>query len=817
MRMPFSALGVEFVPSNARVRWGAAALLMLLVLVAVATVSASRWSYAAQDREHVLEGHTAGHIVGTDDLGRDRAVRVSVALLVALAGAVVASTLATLLGVGVGATAAFAPRPVGKMLMYGSDLLLTLPWLFLLMIVRSALPLNLPPEASATVTFLLLGALGWPAFARIHFARTLAVRRADWMLQARAAGITPWRAARTHVLPHLHPGVVGAVPAVHTGVHYRGGEPRHAGPGDQRAAAVVGIDAVGDEEHSDVEQHALGLLSADTAGSRFAAVGTDRFPGGSMKHLLRCFVVAACAPIVCVNAFAQHANEIAWALKSEPKTLDPALTDDQASLTVRYLTAGVLLRLNRQTLQVEPALAERYELSADGKLMTLHLRKGLQFSDGSPLTSTDVVWSLQRVLTPATAAPVAEEFGAGVTVDAPDALTVRVHLPLRVVTIAQVMDEVAIEPANRPSSGKVTSGPFTIAEYKRGESLRLARNPHYWRHDAAGHALPYLEAVRLDVLANPETNELRFLRGQYQLIESVTADDFGPLAAKAAGSVRDLGPSLNTEQMWFNEAANAPIPAYEKTWFANRGFRTAVSLALRRSDMVRIAYAGHATAANDFVSPANTFWRDAKLPPLREDHATALNALGAEGFRMQGSMLVDREGHPVKFSLLTNAGNRAREKMASLIQQDLAAIGMQVNVVTLDFPALIDRLMHTQSYEAALLGLTNVEPDPSSMENIWLSSSPNHQFNPGEKTPATAWESEIDKLMKAQSQAASAAERKRDVDRVQEIVAEQQPFIYLVHPNSLYAVSPQLEGVVLTSLQPGVVSNIDAIRWKDLH
>ena len=534
-----------------------------------------------------------------------------------------------------------------------------------------------------------------------------------------------------------------------------------------------------------------------------------------MKHWFRWLAVVACVLPFAVVCMAQpKANEIAWALKSEPKTLDPALTDDQASLTVRYLTAGVLLRLNRQTLQVEPALAERYEVSADGKLMTLHLRRGLQFSDGSALTSADALWSLQRVLTPSVQAPVAEEFGAGVTVDAPDALTVRVHLPQRVVTLAKVMDEVAIEPANRPSSGKVTSGPFTISEYKRGESLHLVRNPHYWRHDAAGHALPYLAGVRLDILTNPETNELRFLRGQYQLLESVTADDFQALAQKSAGSAKDLGPSLNTEQMWFNQAAGAPIPAYEKAWFASRGFRLAVSLALHRADMVRIAYDGHATPANDFISPANSLWRDAKLPALREDRTAALNALGAEGFHMQGKNLVDREGHTVSFSLLTNAGNRGREKMAALIQQDLAAVGMQVNVVTLDFPALIDRLMHTQSYEAALLGLTNVEPDPSAMENIWLSSSPNHQFNPGEKTPATPWEAEIDSLMKAQSSTANQAERKRAIDRVQELVAEQAPFIYLVHPDPLVAVSPQLEGVVLTSLQPNVVSNIDSIRWK---
>ena len=288
---------------------------------------------------------------------------------------------------------------------------------------------------------------------------------------------------------------------------------------------------------------------------------------------------------------------------------------------------------------------------------------------------------------------------------------------------------------------------------------------------------------------------------------------FGLLSAKAPGAVKDLGPTLNTEQMWFNQAAGAPLPEWEKKWFASRGFRMAMSQALKRGDMVRIAYDGHATVAGSFVSPANVVWHNAAVGPVKEDRTAALNLLGQEGFRMAAGKLLDREGHPVRFSLLTNAGNRSREKMAALIQQDLAGIGVEVNVVTLDFPALIERLMHTQNYEAALLGLSNVEPDPSTMENIWLSSSPTHQWNPGEKTPATPWEAELDKLMAVQASAANMADRKRAVDRVQEIVAEQQPFIYLVYPNALYAVSPKLEGTVLTVLQPGVVSQIEEMHW----
>ena len=152
------------------------------------------------------------------------------------------------------------------------------------------------------------------------------------------------------------------------------------------------------------------------------------------------------------------------------------------------------------------------------------------------------------------------------------------------------------------------------------------------------------------------------------------------------------------------------------------------------------------------------------------------------------------------------------DKMATLIQQDLAALGMQVTVVALDFPALIERLMHTQDYEACLLGLENVDPDPDAMMNVWLSSSPNHQWSPSEKTPATAWEAEIDREMNIETGTSQQNVRKQAVDRVQQIVADQQPFIYLVYPNVLVALSPHLAGVRPAVLEPTLVWNVDSLR-----
>ena len=122
--------------------------------------------------------------------------------------------------------------------------------------------------------------------------------------------------------------------------------------------------------------------------------------------------------------------------------------------------------------------------------------------------------------------------------------------------------------------------------------------------------------------------------------------------------------------------------------------------------------------------------------------------------------------------------------------------------------------MHSADYEAALLGLSDIQPDPNTLMNVWLSSSPNHQWNPSEKTPATPWEAEIDKAMQTQAEATDWHTRKTAIDRVQTIVAEQLPFIYLVYPNTLCAASPDLEGVRFSVLQPDLLSSVETVRWK---
>jgi peptide/nickel transport system substrate-binding protein len=263
--------------------------------------------------------------------------------------------------------------------------------------------------------------------------------------------------------------------------------------------------------------------------------------------------------------------------------------------------------------------------------------------------------------------------------------------------------------------------------------------------------------------------------------------------------------------MWFNQVAKAPLPGYKKEWFRSTTFRRAISSAINRDDLTRVVFRGHAKPAAGPFSPANKFWFNAKLTPPAYTPDGALKALQAGGFRLDKGTLKDKYNNPVIFSIITNSGNKYRERMATMIQEDLQKIGIQVNVVTLDFPSLIERVTQTFNYESILLGLTNVGLDPNEEMNVWLSSSENHQWNPQQKTPETAWEAEIDRLMRLQASTSDLKKRKEAFDRVQEIVVEQSPFIFLVNRNALSAVSSSVHGANPVILVPQTYWNMDRL------
>lgn len=507
-------------------------------------------------------------------------------------------------------------------------------------------------------------------------------------------------------------------------------------------------------------------------------------------------------------------SQLRAVLHSDPKTLDPLLVEEESGDLIRYLTHGFLLRINRRTQQPEPDAAVSWKISPGGRRLLFHLRPGLRFSDGSPVTPADVVASFRRMMDPATKSPLADAFRSGqgsLLVRAEGSAAVVLELPAPVAGVERLFDQVPVMPASQ-LTGPVGLGAFVVASRQAGSQITLARNPYYWKRDASGAPLPYLASIRFDIQSNRDVESLRLRRGEIHLASTVDSETFEQLRGNLQVRTIDIGPSYDSEMLWFNQVSKAPAPDYKKQWFRSRAFRKAISQAINRADIARLVYRGLAEPASGPYSAANKLWFNSKVQPDAYSPESAARLLASEGFNRKDGFLVDRAGNRVEFSVVTNSGNKSRARIASLIQQDLAALGIRVSIVPLDFPSLIERITRTSAYEACLLGLVNVDPDPNGQMNVWLSSGANHQWNPRQASPETPWEAELDRLMRTQATAASYKQRKAAFDRVQEIISEQVPFIYLVSKHALAAASPKLAGLEPSPLAPALLWNADRLR-----
>ncbi len=181
-----------------------AVLTMIFVTALGADVFAPA-SYATQFRETPNASPSAHFPLGTDELGRDRLSRLLYGSRISLMLAPAAALLATVIAAAAGATAGFFSGWWENAFLAATDLWLSLPWMFLLITVRAFLPLDVAPVASISITFLLLGALGWAGPARVVRAAVVATRRSEFMLQARASGSSGLRIVLVHLLPNLKP------------------------------------------------------------------------------------------------------------------------------------------------------------------------------------------------------------------------------------------------------------------------------------------------------------------------------------------------------------------------------------------------------------------------------------------------------------------------------------------------------------------------------------------------------------------------------------------------------------------------------------
>jgi peptide/nickel transport system substrate-binding protein len=536
--------------------------------------------------------------------------------------------------------------------------------------------------------------------------------------------------------------------------------------------------------------------------------------------LLALTLASACTP----GAQPTEDAVLRVAIHTEPQTWNRLLAPDRVTHVITDQLHEPLLRLNPQTQDLEPALAESWEFSRDGTRLTFHLRKGVKFSDGDPFSAEDVAFTFRALYEPSSASPLVETAqidGKPFGVELVDETTVAFVLPRRTAVVERVFDSIGILPshvleaslerktlaADTGLGAEVKSvvglGPFVLREHVPGQRIVLERNPHYWRREADGVPIPRLDGMVFEIVPDENARLLRFRSGEVDLLELLSPEAFEMLRGEGSQDreLLDLGPGLLSERLWFNLNPRAAIDESKKRWFRDVRFRRAISLILDRRAMARVVFSGLATPAEGPVSPANSFWHDASLPEAAHDPEAARKLLAEAGFvwNDEGRMR-DVEGREVGFTVLTNAGNELHARLGAFIQEDLARIGIEAPVSIIEGSSLFTRITGSLDYDACLLGITQTDPDPSAEMGLWLSRAPLHFWNPRQEKPETEWEARIDELMERQMGELDPDARRALFFEVQRIATHELPLLDLVVPHALLGVGTRVENLRATPL-----------------
>jgi peptide/nickel transport system substrate-binding protein len=510
----------------------------------------------------------------------------------------------------------------------------------------------------------------------------------------------------------------------------------------------------------------------------------------------------------------RYGGKLVTSLRSEPKTLNPVNAVDAPSHRLLALTNADLIHINRYTQGTEPALAKSWKVSSDGRRYTLQLRRGVRFSDGEPFDADDVVFTFQVLLDEKIRSPQRDLLvigGKPIAVQKIDSYTVQFETAKPDAAAERLFDSVALLPRHilekayregtldqawnltvRPDQ-IAGLGPFRLKEYVPGQRIVLGRNPYYWKVDRHENRLPYLDEVAFLIVPSEDAEVIRFQAGDTDLISALRPENFSTLAKEQSArgyELYDLGPALQYEFLFFNlnevKSESLNRIARKQKWFELINFRQAVSMAISREDIVRLVYQQRASPLWAHVTPGNKLWVNSALPRPPRSLPRARELLIGAGFSWKpDGTLTDGQGQSVEFSIATTAGNEQRAKMAVIVQDDLAQLGIQVHIVPLEFGSLMNRVFQTFDYEACLLGLVSGDADPNPEMNVWLSNGATHLWDLSRHHPDSAWQAEMDRLMEEQLMTLNYKDRKRSYDRVQQLVAEELPLICLVSPNIL--------------------------------
>lgn len=533
-------------------------------------------------------------------------------------------------------------------------------------------------------------------------------------------------------------------------------------------------------------------------------------------------------------------GQLLSSLRSEPRTFNRFVARDVPTELYSILTSSRLIRVNRATMEVEPALAEKWTVSPDHLTFTLTLRDGVTWSDGQPFTSADVLFSFQVIYDEKVNSVLASSLkidGKPLRVQAPDPRTVVVTFPhtfgpgiemldnlqlaakhkyeaaLKAGTFAQQMG-VSTAPADL-----VVIGPYMLSSYAAGQRLVFDRNPHYWKKDAAGIQLPYIDQIALEIVPDQNAELVRLQAGQIDTLQQqIRPEDIATLKPlERQGKVRliELGVGTDPDMFFFNLRDTFWQKDPRRDWITKKEFRQAISHAIDREAWANSVFLGAGVPVWGPTTSGNQKWFSPNVPRYGYSLDRAKELLAGIGLknRDDDEWLEDEKGNEARFTVLVYRGNTSLERGSAILRDELKKIGIAVDVVLLEQGSLVERMLQGQ-FESIFFVVTATSLDPAMNADFWLSSGSAHVWNMNQPKPATDWEKQIDDLMLKVMTSVDQDERKKTFDEVQKVFAANLPVLYFVAPRMYMGVSERVGGLSPSVIRPQLLWNIDRMTVK---
>lgn len=544
-------------------------------------------------------------------------------------------------------------------------------------------------------------------------------------------------------------------------------------------------------------------------------------------------LVADCTP-------GQYGGNFILSTMSTPLTFNYLAGSSLTTHAILSKVMGTLLEYDPIEQEYVPGLAKSWEADASGLRYTLHLRKGVLWSDGAPFTADDVIFTFDVI----SAQRVDEDTGeflplyptkyysklqygdsqlkyrkiddhtveletpqvyAGLFYDLHDILVLPKHVLREAHEQEVFLEQWSLQTAIEAPESIVGLGPFTVQSYRPAERLVLQPNPHFWKADKEGQRLPYIDHLIYKFVGESTTSVMQVATGQ------VSGGGVGPSSVGWVSraqethdfKVYDRGPANMLTAIWINlnpgkdDEGKPFIDPIRSSWLRDQRFRQAMIYGFNRQGVVDSSYFGGGAVVHSTIVKALGDWYNPTVRKYEYAPEKARALLAEAGFRKnQSGQLEDKDGNRVSLTMtMPNGGGW--EDLVLVFKENMAELGIEIILQPTEFATIIRQLEYTFDFELMVLawGYSKAAYDPSEDQSFFLSSGKDHNWHPKQPTPATEWEARIDELYRIQGRTLDMEQRYAAMHEIQDLIAEQVPVITMASPNSYAAVKNHWQNI----------------------